>query len=153
MILFTGGVCLSACWDTTPPGKADPPWQGRPPWQGDPPERQNPLARQKPLARQTPWQGDIPGRADPTDKADPPGKADPPCAVHTGRYSQQAGSMHPTGIQFLLTDKFYLEIFNWCIFAGLLESVNSSILAACRLFKEVVGKKSGFYVNQVVQFH
>ena len=39
------------------------------------------------------------------------------------------------------------------IFAGSLESANSSILAACRLFKEVVGKKSGFYVNEVVQFH
>ena len=31
--------------------------------------------------------------------------------------------------------------------AGSLESANSSILAPCRLFKEVVGKKSGFYVN------
>ena len=34
-----------------------------------------------------------------------------------------------------------------CIIAGSLESANSSILAACRLFKEVVGKKSGFYAN------
>ena len=32
-------------------------------------------------------------------------------------------------------------------FAGSLESVNSSILTARRFFKEVVGKKSGFYVN------
>ena len=48
-------VCLSACWDTHPPGKADP------------------------LARR------------------------PPCAVHAGRYGQQAGGMHPTGMQFLLT--------------------------------------------------
>ena len=40
VILFTGicdsvhrgRVCLSACWDTISPGKADPlPWQGRPP--------------------------------------------------------------------------------------------------------------------------
>ena len=32
----------------------------------------------------------------------PPGKADPPpCAVHAGRYGQQAGSMHPAGMQFL----------------------------------------------------
>ena len=29
-----------------------------------------------------------------------PGKADPPlCAVHAGRYGQQAGGMHPTGMQ------------------------------------------------------
>ena len=33
------------------------------------------------------------------------------------------------------------------IIAGSLESANSSILAARRFFKEVVGKKSGFYVN------
>ena len=25
--------------------------------------------------------------------------ADPPCAVHAGRYGQQAGGMHPTGMQ------------------------------------------------------
>ena len=61
VILFTrGGVCLSACWDTTPgketpPGKESAPWQGvrplarRPPWQGRPP-RQGDAA----LARQTP---------------------------------------------------------------------------------------------------
>ena len=34
------------------------------------------------------------------------------------------------------------------IFAGSLESAEGSILAACRLFKEVVGnKKPGFYDN------
>ena len=33
------------------------------------------------------------------------------------------------------------------LIAGSLESANSSILAVWRLFKEVVGKKSGFYVN------
>ena len=33
------------------------------------------------------------------------------------------------------------------VIAGSLESANSSILAARRFFKEVVGKKSGFYVN------
>ena len=31
--------------------------------------------------------------------------------------------------------------------AGSLESANSSILASCDHFKEVVGKKSGFYDN------
>ena len=35
------------------------------------------------------------------------------------------------------------------IFAGSLESANWSILAACNLFKEVVGKKSAFYVNEI----
>ena len=32
----------------------------------------------------------------------PPWQGDPPCTVHAGRYGQQAGSMHPTGMQFLL---------------------------------------------------
>ena len=34
-----------------------------------------------------------------------------------------------------------------CLVAGSLESANSSILAARRLFKDLVGKKSGFYDN------
>ena len=40
----------------------------------------------------------------------------------------------------------FLPIF-MSSFAGSLESANSSILAPCDLFREVVGKKSGFYVN------
>ena len=48
-----------------------------------------------PQARQTPWQEDPPGKGD-----NPPGKADPPGTVHAGRYGEQAGSMHPTGMQF-----------------------------------------------------
>ena len=47
-----------------------------------------------------PWQGRPPWQGD------PPGKADPPCAMHAGRYGQQAGDMHPTGMQFLFTSKF-----------------------------------------------
>ena len=42
-----------------------------------------------------------------TGKADPPGKeSPPPCAVHVGRYGQQVGGMHPTGMQFLLKIEF-----------------------------------------------
>ena len=33
----------------------------------------------------------------PLDQAPP--RADPPRAVHAGRYGQQAGGMHPTGMQ------------------------------------------------------
>ena len=62
-----------------PPSKADPPGKETPPWQGRPP-----------LARQTP-----------PSKADPPGKETPSCTMHAGRYGQQAGGMHPTGMQFL----------------------------------------------------
>ena len=35
-------------------------------------------------------------------RADPLGEDTPPSAVHAGRYGQQAGSMHPTGMQSLL---------------------------------------------------
>ena len=37
------------------------------------------------------------------------------------------------------------------LIAGSLESAYSSILAARRHFKEVVGKKSGFYYNELGQ--
>ena len=47
-----GGVCRSACWDTTPQEQTFPP-----------------------------------------DQTPPPG------TVHAGRYGQQAGGMHPTGMQ------------------------------------------------------
>ena len=65
-----------------------------------------------------PLHAGIPPPPPPLDRADPPGKADsplgketllarqtppwqgrPPCAVHAGRYGQQAGGMHPTGMQ------------------------------------------------------
>ena len=63
VILFTVGVCLSACCDTQPPppGKETPlarqipPLARRPPWQGDPPVRQTPLAR-KPPVRSACWE-------------------------------------------------------------------------------------------------
>ena len=55
------------------------------------------------------------------------------------------------------TQTFYKNIkellnkvsYRWIVYfiAGSLESANSSILAAQGFFKEVVGKKSGFYVN------
>ena len=43
VILFTGGVCLSACWDTTPQGD---------PQEGDPPRRRHPPSR--PPKKETP---------------------------------------------------------------------------------------------------
>ena len=69
-------------------------------------------------ARRPPWQGDLPGKADPPGKADhpwqgdrpwqgrPPARQILPCAVHAGRYGQQAGGMHPTGMQFLFNNTF-----------------------------------------------
>ena len=63
-----------------------------PPSKEKPPGKETPLARQTPLARR---QGD---KETPPGKADPPGK-ETPCTVHALRYSQQAGGMHPTGMQ------------------------------------------------------
>ena len=77
---WRGGVCLSACWDTTPPGPATP--RSRhplPPGPGTPRERTPPQSRH--------LQGQ-----------DPPEQA-PPGAVHAGRYGQRAGGMHHTGMQ------------------------------------------------------
>ena len=62
------GVCLSACWDTTPPPGPGTPQTRHPTGPGTPQSRH------------------------------PPDQA-PPCAVHAGRYGQQAGGMHPTGMQ------------------------------------------------------
>ena len=35
----------------------------------------------------------------PLQEQTPPQTRQPPCAVHAGRYGQQAGGMHPTGMQ------------------------------------------------------
>ena len=63
-----GGVCLSACWDTT-----------------HPPQEQTPSS------------------------PPPPGSRHPTGAVHAGRYGQQAGGTHPTGMHSCLKIvSFYL---------------------------------------------
>ena len=68
VILLTGGVCLSACWDTILPplSGADPPPEQTPRDQAPPPRKQTPLG------------------------------VDPPGAEHAGRYGQRAGGTHPT---------------------------------------------------------
>ena len=85
VILFTGGG-LPQCMlgyhppaRQTPSGKADAPRQGDPSGKADPPGKET-LQQGRP----------------------PPGKETPRCAVYAGRYGQQAGGMHPTGMQFLL---------------------------------------------------
>ena len=58
---------------------------------GTPPTRHPPPAQdQAPAPDQAP-----PEQTPPRDQA-------PTCAVHTGRYGQQAGGMHPTGLQSCL---------------------------------------------------
>ena len=73
VILFTGGVCLSACWDT-PPG-ADPPRADTP--RADPlPEADTPRSRHPPGAdpppEQTPSQKQTPPEADTLQEQIPP---------------------------------------------------------------------------------
>ena len=101
-ILSTGGgVCLSACWDTTPLG-ADTPPGADPPGTSDPPGSRHPPGSDPPLGPGTPQD-----------------QTPPCCAVHAGRYGQQAGGMHPTGMQsrFCLYLKTVLcqHIFNQII--------------------------------------
>ena len=83
-ILFTGGRCLPQCmlgctpWEQTPLGgdnspRADTPWEQTPP-------------RADTHREQTP------------PRADTPHGADTPSTVHAGRYRQQAGGSHPTGM-------------------------------------------------------
>ena len=49
-----GGVCLSACWDTTPPG-ADTPQRRHPPEQTPPGSRHAPRSRHTPQEQTPPW--------------------------------------------------------------------------------------------------
>ena len=92
-----GGVCLSACWDTTPtaprtrPPRADTTLPGADPPGADPLHGPDtPQTRHPP--EQTPPRPDTPppGR-DPTWTRPPPGKQTP-------GYGQRAAGTHPTGM-------------------------------------------------------
>ena len=63
-------------------------WAGTPPWTGNPPPpgQVHPQAGTPPSQVHTPWQGT------------PPWVGTPLGAVHAGRYGQQAGGTHPTGM-------------------------------------------------------
>ena len=90
VILFTGGG-LPQCMLGYPPETGTPPPPGsRPPPQEQTPQDQAPPSSDPP--EQTPPEQTPHG-------ADTLPQSIPPCAVHTGRYGQQAGSMHPTGMQ------------------------------------------------------
>ena len=86
VILFTGGVCLNACWDTTPPRnrppRADPlgsrpPWSRLPPPGADPPRTDTPRDQTPPRTR--------PPRAD--NPPPPPREADSSIRSMSGRYA------------------------------------------------------------------
>ena len=73
VILFTGGVCLSACWDTTPQDQTPPDQADTPSDQADTPPDQ---------ADTPPDQADTP-----LDQADPPWEAHTSIRSTSGRYA------------------------------------------------------------------
>ena len=85
VILFTGGVCLSACWDITPPSSPPGPGPTPPP----PPPRSRPPRDQAP----------------PQDQA-PDWSRPPPGAEHAGKYGQRAG------VRILLECNLVVQMFS-----------------------------------------
>ena len=55
-----------------------------------------------PLDQAPPWTRHPPGPGTPLDQASP-WTRHPPCAMHSWRYGQRAGGMHPTGMQSCYT--------------------------------------------------
>ena len=98
VILFTGEVCLSACWDTThPPGRRtspakETPQEGGTPLEGEPPGRRPP-GKETPLPRRPPWKetpqggpqdGGTPHEGDPPRRRHPfQGETPPSLQAHT----------------------------------------------------------------------
>ena len=66
------------------------------------PGTRHPLRDQAPPWDQIPHGADPPGPGTPWSRHPSPGPGAPPCTVHAGRYGQQAGGMHPTGMQSCL---------------------------------------------------
>ena len=115
------GVCLSACWDTTPLEQTHLPWKQTPPRSrhleeaNTPPEADTPPWKQTPPeSRHPPWKQTPTGSRHPL-----PRKQTLPEAVHAGRYGQQSGGMHPTGMQSCLHADYFLNFleisFQWQI--------------------------------------
>ena len=105
-ILFTGGGVPGQ----VPPGAGTPPGSGTRqdqvhPWVGTPPGRYTPQAGTPP-GPGTPQAGTPPRQVyPPWDQVHPPDQVHPQ-AVHAGRYGQQVGGTHPTGMQFLSLNVF-----------------------------------------------
>ena len=120
------GVCLSACWDTTPleqtpPRSRHPPEQApleQTPPRADTPQEQTPLREQTPPLEQTPPRADTP-RADTPPEQTPPGADTRPEHMATA-----ADGTHPNGMHsclfFILIRLEYLSsvIDRFLCFAG-----------------------------------
>ena len=81
------------------------------------PQDQAPPRSRSPSPREhTPWD-----QATPREPGTPlPPEQAPPCAVHAGRYGQQAGGMHPTWMQSCFLCKRFIELsalkYEYCSF-------------------------------------
>ena len=112
--LGQGNIFSSMCQEfcspggggVVPPGQVHPqagtPLDRSSPQTGTPPSQVHPLARYTPLAGTSPQAGNPPGQVHPPAGTPPArypsGQVHPPLAVHAGRYVQQAGGTHPTGM-------------------------------------------------------
>ena len=101
--IFTGicdsvhrGVCLSACWDTTPPRTRHPPGI-----------RHTPLGPGTPWDKSPPWDQAPSGADSSRTRHPPPREQTPPYTEHAGRYGQRGGGTFPTGMQSCLCNWFY----------------------------------------------
>ena len=92
VILFTGVcVCLSACWDTSPQ-EQNPPQEQTP--SKTPPQEETRKIPPQEETRKTP-----PGRnQEDTPQEETRKTPQTPQALHAGRYGQQAGGTHLTGM-------------------------------------------------------
>ena len=93
-----GGGGLPQCMLGYHPPQSRPPGSRHPP----PPGADNPPRSRHPPGSRPPWEQTPQSRHPTRLEQTPPRSGHPLCAVHAGRYGQQAGGMHPTGMQSCL---------------------------------------------------
>ena len=103
-ILFTGGVCLSACWDTTP--EQTPPPRSRHPLEQTPPGADTPQ-RRHPLGADTP----------PPEQTPPPPSRHPPGADTPPAQSMLGDTVNARAVHILLGCNLVQEVFTKKLFS------------------------------------
>ena len=88
--------------------------------------------RQAPRWSRHPTQDQAPPRADTPEQTSPQDQA-PPSTVHAGRYGQQAGGTHPTGMQSCLKKKYLAEFHYVWTRLKVCTTVEPVILSHCIL--------------------
>ena len=126
VILFTGGSGRppgqTPPWADTPPSpRQTPPWADNPSWNTHPIGQTTPLEQTHPPSGSRHPQADTPWEQTHPQEQTPPKADTPPCAVHAGRYGQQAGGSYWNTYLFyfflyryILTGKFHLENLLLC---------------------------------------